>query len=486
MPYCLQRAVENVVVGRERAGMRGRRLDAVLGAARLEHDDRRALAHLACLVEERARIADALDIETDHLGGRIVGDVMQEIELVDVDLVADVDALADRQPLDLPGHDVEHERAGENAGLGEERNAARLPARKIDEAAHHADFGIDHADGVRAGEQQAGRPRDLAQPLLVGATLRARLGKSGGDDAGRARIGRHALLDGVVDVLLRQHDVDEIDLLRHVGQRRVGLDPHDLRRGTVDRIKRTVKFALGQIVEQHAARFGRIGRCADHRNGTRRYKRRDVSHERLLGTKHDQRVERDDAVLADHQGIDLDVRYLARDFGRLRQVGQAVQHACEGVAIGGWPPARAIEIRVAACSPAAPRYLHRAAGQAETTPVRSVSTKSPPRPNMMAGPNCGSLRSAQDPFELRRLIGLDQKSIERDAGRCAATRAAIGRQAASAASGVSTGNTTAPTSVLWVSSGATAFTTTGGPTASSALPAGAASRITCADGTGMP
>ena len=234
----LQRAVENFVVGGERAGMRGRRLDAVLGAARLEHNDRRALSHLARLVEKRARIADTLDVEADDLGRRIVGDVVQKIELVDVDLVADVDALAHRQALDRARHDIEHQRAGENAGLGKKRHAARLPAREIDEAAHHADLGIDHADRVGPRQQQAGCVRDLAQPLLVDAALLTRLGKSRRDDAGRARAGGDTLLDGVLDMLLRQHDVDEIDLLRHFGERGVGLEPHDLRRGAVDRIER--------------------------------------------------------------------------------------------------------------------------------------------------------------------------------------------------------------------------------------------------------
>ena len=99
--------------------MRSGRLRTVLGATGLEHDDRLRFTYLACLLEEGARIADALDVEADDLGGRIGRDKVQEIELVDIDLVADIDALADREALARAAHDVQHDGAGEDAGLGE-------------------------------------------------------------------------------------------------------------------------------------------------------------------------------------------------------------------------------------------------------------------------------------------------------------------------------------------------------------------------------
>ena len=50
-----------------------------------------------------------------------------------------------------------------------------------------------------------------------------RLREAGCDDAGGARAGRDALLHGRLDMLLRQNDVDEVDLFRHFGERRIGL-----------------------------------------------------------------------------------------------------------------------------------------------------------------------------------------------------------------------------------------------------------------------
>ncbi len=248
--------------------MGGGRLGAVTRAARLEHDDRLGLAHFARLFEKRARIADALDIEPDHLGARIVRDVIEKIDFVDVDLVADIDAFSHRQALARLAHDVKHHRTREDAGLGEERHAASLPARKIHEAAHHCDLGIDHADGVRAGEQQPGCPRDLAQALLVAAALLARFRETGRDDAGGARARRDALLDGVLDVLLRQYDVDEVDPFRHFGQRRIGPPPHDLRGAAIDRIKGALKIALDQVVEQDAAGLAEAPITAIERGAT--------------------------------------------------------------------------------------------------------------------------------------------------------------------------------------------------------------------------
>src|SRR5215831_17259275 len=71
-------------------------------------------------------------------------------------------------------------------------------------------------------------------------------------------------------------------------------------------------------------------------------------------------------------------------------------------------------------------------------------------------------------------------------GRWVARRVAIVRQAASAAAGESTGNITAPTSVLWVNRCATALTTTGAPSSRTTAGASSAWETTRPGGTGMP
>ena len=57
---------------------------------------------------------------------------------------------------------------------------------------------------------------------------------------------------------LRQHDVDEIDRLRHLVERWIGLVAHDFAAAAVDRIERALEAAVGQIGEQHAAGLGRV------------------------------------------------------------------------------------------------------------------------------------------------------------------------------------------------------------------------------------
>src|ERR1700730_9645798 len=99
---------------------------------------------------------------------------MQKVELIDVDLVADIDALADGQALHLLAHHVEHDRPGEDPGLGEERYAAPLTARKIHKAPAQAARLIHPAVGMGAGGEKPGLAPDRAQPLLVGAAFVAR------------------------------------------------------------------------------------------------------------------------------------------------------------------------------------------------------------------------------------------------------------------------------------------------------------------------
>ncbi len=191
---------------------------------------------------------------------------MQEIELIDVDLVADVDALAYGQALGRAAHHVQHDSPGEDAGLGEKRDAAVLPAGKIDEAPHHADLSIHHPDRVGAGKQQSGCARDFAQALFIAAAFWTGFRETSSDDAGGPRTGGDALLDCVLHMLLRQHDVNEVDLFRHIGERGIRGLAHNLRCGAIDRVKRALEIALDQVVEQDTPRFRRIGRSADHRD----------------------------------------------------------------------------------------------------------------------------------------------------------------------------------------------------------------------------
>ena len=156
---------------------------------------------------------------------------MQEVEFVDVDLVADVDALATGSrwvaplitcsitaPVKMPVW-VKND----TPPFSQRGKLTKLPIMPTSVLTMPMVLGPASKSPDGAG--------DLAQAILVGAALLARLGESGRDDAGRLGAGRDALPDGVFDVLLRQHDVDEVDLLRHFGERRIGVLAHDVARG---------------------------------------------------------------------------------------------------------------------------------------------------------------------------------------------------------------------------------------------------------------
>ena len=191
---------------------------------------------------------------------------MQKIEFIDVDLVADVDALAHRQALGRAAHHVQHDGPGKDAGLSEKRDAAVLPAGKIDEAPHHPDLGIHHPDRVGAGKQQSGCVGDFAQALFIAAAFWAGFREASSDDAGGPRTGSDALVDCVLHMLLRQHDVNEVDLFRHIGEGGIGGLAHNLLCGAIDGVKRALEVTLEQVVEQDTPGFRRIGRGADHRD----------------------------------------------------------------------------------------------------------------------------------------------------------------------------------------------------------------------------
>ncbi len=85
----LEERVDGDVEARERRRVARRRARAGRGAPRLDRDDRLAARDLGGDAREPARIAEALEVEDDHLGARVVGPVAEQVVARDVGLVAD-------------------------------------------------------------------------------------------------------------------------------------------------------------------------------------------------------------------------------------------------------------------------------------------------------------------------------------------------------------------------------------------------------------
>ena len=91
----LEERVDGDVEARQRRRVARRGARAGRRAARLDGDDRLAARDLGRDAGELARVPEALEVEDDHRGARVVGPVAEQIVARDVGLVADRDERRD-------------------------------------------------------------------------------------------------------------------------------------------------------------------------------------------------------------------------------------------------------------------------------------------------------------------------------------------------------------------------------------------------------
>ena len=199
------------------------------------------------LVQEGARIADAFDVKSDHLGARISCCEAEEIELVDIDLVANIDALAKpadaasaplmtcsmTAPVKMPVCVNSDTPPGCHRG-----KLTKLPIIPHSVLTMPIVLGPARSRPELAAISRSRSSSSLGRPCW--------LRKAGRDDAGGARASCDALLYCVFDMLTRQNDVDEIDVLWHRRKRWIGLLSHDSGARSVDGVKRPAELAPDQ------------------------------------------------------------------------------------------------------------------------------------------------------------------------------------------------------------------------------------------------
>jgi hypothetical protein len=255
-PRLQEERVVRLVRSGERAGVGARGAGALGGAARLDRDDR-----LAFVPRDRARdLQEALgalqifDVQEDHAGLGVVGEVLEEVAFVQVGLVAERGELGEAKA--LLGHDLQR-RDSHRPALREERDAPRRrhPAR---EGGVHRDGGggVDDAQAIgphQTHSARARRPRDFRLPRRA---LGPDLLEPRRDDHG----GRHAAAAARLDD--PQHRVggdDDDRQVDRIGDRlhgRVGADPQDAALARMDRIHDRAAPGREEVLEHrppHAA-----------------------------------------------------------------------------------------------------------------------------------------------------------------------------------------------------------------------------------------
>ena len=128
------------------AGVAGNRPAAGLGRAGLDRDDRGVLADLAGDLDKAAAVGDAFEIGGDDLAVGVVAPHLQEVDLVQVGLVAQADEAAEA---DVVGQGHVEDAGAQRAGLRHEGDPA-LHRHAEGETGLQRRVGIDDAQAVWA------------------------------------------------------------------------------------------------------------------------------------------------------------------------------------------------------------------------------------------------------------------------------------------------------------------------------------------------
>ncbi len=255
------------VARRQRSRVRRCRSRARLRAPRFHDHDRLPLSDAAGDLAELFRIAEALQVQQDHIRVRILGPVLNEVIAGDVGFVADGDERreADAQ---LPG--VVEDGQAEGSALAGHADVAGGREDARERAVHHRrGVGVDHAHAVRADHAHARRADLLEKPLLAGASFLAELAVSGRDHNHCADAFGHAVVDDLFDQARRHGDDGQVDVVLDRGDGRDAADAvHDVR-ARIDRVELAGESGRAQVVEDLVAELTGTSAGADHRDRPR-------------------------------------------------------------------------------------------------------------------------------------------------------------------------------------------------------------------------
>ena len=246
-------AVEDLVVGGERAGVRGCGALSAGGHPALQHDDRLLRRGRARLLEEAAAVGEPLDVDQAHVGCRIV----------------------DREVLEVVGDRGRRRVAGRNRAADADPGRSGIVQERLDEAARLASDGDPPGRRVRCDDLCAQRDRRRDDPLPVrpreqDAELGAEVGERAlGAQALRPRLAEAGRADeGGLDALRRARAQE---LRQRCGRRAHEDQVGDAVGNLVDRAERLLveDGAALAIGEEHLARRSRArGCCARRRSRT--------------------------------------------------------------------------------------------------------------------------------------------------------------------------------------------------------------------------
>ena len=261
--------LERRVVGRlgagQRAGVRGDRLRAGAGRARLDRDDRLVAGDLAGDADELRPVADPFQIGHDGPRFGILGPGFHQVQLVDVGLVADAvepreaDALAHRQVEDRGAERARLRHEGDPAAVGHAgRERCVELEHRVDDAQH---VGAHHPHPIAVA--------DFDDLLFERAALGADFAEAGRDDDRALEPALAALFHHRGHRFVRHQDHGQIHRIGAIQHRWVRLQPQNVGGRRVDRIDATLVAISHDVVKNLITQLVRAGGGAYNRNASR-------------------------------------------------------------------------------------------------------------------------------------------------------------------------------------------------------------------------
>jgi hypothetical protein len=267
-PGLFEHPVAHVGTGGQRTGVGLGSRGTGCGSPALDGQNRLGIIWIARdrprRLHQFAPAGDALQVHENDRGFGIVRQVVQQVHLVHVGLVAQADELAEADVFALG---IVEDRGTQCPALGDECDAPfsrHGPGEAGVEL--HARFAVDHPQAVRADDPHARFRRQGLHPFLAFKTRRTDLAKAGGDDDGRLDALLDTLGEGFFAYRSRENQHGEIDRIGNVQHVIIGPDARDVALLRGDGIDRAVEPAVDQVGEDVVRhRAGRVG-DAQHRH----------------------------------------------------------------------------------------------------------------------------------------------------------------------------------------------------------------------------
>ena len=244
-------------------GMGGCSLGTGLGLSGLEDDDGLFHRHALDGLDELLSVGDALAVHSDDLGVGVLGEISQEVALVEVAFVTEGDEVGKTYtvgtgPVEYGGSD--------GTGLGHDGDVPGL-GKQVGEGVVHTTPDVHSSETVGSADPDTELLRLGDDLLLHLRSLRAVLLETGGKDAHMVDTCLRTVPDGLKDEGVLDGDDCEIDGFPDLLHVSVRLESLYLPAFRVDRTEFSFVSCIKHVLDEHPTELGHVVGSADDSYG---------------------------------------------------------------------------------------------------------------------------------------------------------------------------------------------------------------------------